>query len=205
MNPSDTTLSDAERYSIWCEQVRDLFASTHTGKEVEAASTEAERPGEGSSVEDNGEFPYCFYMRMLSSGKKEAMTHGINGTHHICSSGLDSGSGSDCSDYASSAAQHRGRQMFIDEDALAMRLTSKLNAHARKLRREHDERDPEVPQVGNNQWSYRDGKVEAIACKMNEELHELLMYVRRQNMLAQQLHRQLVQSKQLILQQKQLR
>ncbi|RNF09036.1 hypothetical protein TraAM80_02433 [Trypanosoma rangeli] len=204
MNPSGSALSDAEQYSIWCEQVRDLFTSTGTGKGIEAASTEAEPLGEGSSVEDGGEFSHCFYMRMLSSGKEEAMTHGMNDTLQSCSSGLGSDSGSDRSDYVSSAAQLKGRQIFIDEDALAMRLASKLSAHARKLRREHDERHPEVPQVSNNQWSFRDGKVEAIACKMNEELHELLMYVRRQNLLAQQLHRQLVQSKQLILQQKQL-
>ncbi|RNF09627.1 uncharacterized protein Tco025E_07233 [Trypanosoma conorhini] len=202
MNPSETTLSDAERYSIWCEEVRALFSPTGTGEEDDAAATEADRPQEWGRAEDGGEFPYCFYMRMLSGGSKEAVTHGMPDAHRSCSSGIGSVNGGGRSDCCSSTSQHKGRQILIDEDALAARVAAKLNAHARKLRRKHEENRAEVRQVADNLWNFRDGRVEAVASKVNEELHELLMYVRRRNLLAEQLRRQLVQTKQLLLQQK---
>ncbi|KAF5221035.1 hypothetical protein ECC02_005901 [Trypanosoma cruzi] len=218
MRLSDTALSDAERYAVWCEQIRALFGVSGREEEGREVLEDEDRlfagsvrsgisdtgankhPKQGRRDADGGEFPYCFYMRMLSSGKGERAPKEVNAeAQRYCGDTL--GCGSD-SDGVSFFSRQQRREVFVDEDTLAARIASNLNAYARRLRREHYEDAPEVPVVEVNQWTFRDGRVEALSAKVNEELHELLMYVRRRNLLAEQLRRQLVHTKQLLLYQK---
>ncbi|EKF31815.1 hypothetical protein MOQ_004344 [Trypanosoma cruzi marinkellei] len=219
MRLSDTTLSEAERYAVWCEEIRTLFGVSGGEEEEDRevledddrlfaggvssgiSDTDANKhPKRGRKDADGGEFPYCFYMRMLSSGKEERAPKEVNPAAQRYS-GDNIGCGSD-SDGVSFVSRQQQQRVFVDEDKLAARIASKLNVYARRLRREHHEDSPEAPVVESNQWTFRDGRVEALSAKVNEELHELLMYVRRRNLLAEQLRRQLVHTKQLLLYQK---
>lgn len=205
MEAHDTALSDAERYAVWCEQTRALFAVAERasfGEEEKSGHLDEDRTsasadngaGDGDdtwgkqSRNDDGEFPFCFYLRMLSCGKRGEKTCEMSDVN--------------CSDSHFSSVLDQRTPLRIDNDALAARLTSKLNTYARTLRRNLPEETPLAVKGDNTGWVFRDGSVEVVAAKVNEELHEMLMHVRRHNMLSEQLRRQLVQTKQLLREKK---
>ncbi|KEG09361.1 hypothetical protein DQ04_05351020 [Trypanosoma grayi] len=211
MSTLDKSLTDAEQYAVWCEQTRALFAHTvpqrcgsadrtsaHTSKSGSStngeefdASLQAGAPG----TEDGGDFPYCFYMRMLScGGRREAIQTSCDDSRGFCSE--DGGSF-----FSSLSEEQEGQKLYVDEDALTARLASKLKTHARTIRSKQQEQIPATLPVESVNWPYRDGSVEVLAAAVNEELHEMLMYVRHRNMLAEQLRRQLVETRRLLLQQ----
>ncbi|ORC92014.1 uncharacterized protein TM35_000042280 [Trypanosoma theileri] len=209
MKLANTDLSEAEEYAIWCEQTRALFFPVANGKQSAEeipmnSNNGSSSSGSGSSSssidvnmnenKDNDDFPYCFYMRMLGSGKRESDQQQASDSSF---SQNYSRSSSVNSQFSSISQQQR----YIDEDAYAARLTSKLQTQARAIRREQRNKVPDIIPSDNVQWPFRDGTVEAIAATVNEELHEMLMYVRKRNLLSEQLRRQLTQTKFLLAQQ----
>ncbi|KAH9601435.1 hypothetical protein LSM04_001837 [Trypanosoma melophagium] len=210
MELADTTLSEAEKYALWCEQIRALFFPvTNVKHNAEEVPMNSNNTSSCSSISnsldmnninnDGDDFPYCFYMRMLSSGKKRSDQQSIsdNSLSHSYSR-----SSSCNSQFSSVSQQQQQQQRYIDEDAYAARLASKLQTQARAIRKEQEKEVPgDMPSDGV-QWPFRDGTVEAIAATVNEELHEMLMYVRKRNLLSEQLRRQLTQTKLLLLRQK---
>nr|CCC92987.1 unnamed protein product [Trypanosoma congolense IL3000] len=168
-------LTDAERYTIWCEKVRTLFSQTPINTNVEEEN------------EDEHFFPYCFYVRMLGSVGKGAEAAGA----------WSQQSGESEDSQFSSISQ---RYAHADEDAVASRLTTKLQAHARSLVKQQ-EKQRHVENLIHSaklKLPFRDCAVEAKVAAINEDLHDMLLYVRRQNMLASELRRRLRQTQQLL-------
>ncbi|KAG8341673.1 hypothetical protein TRVL_07498 [Trypanosoma vivax] len=194
MTGTEINLTDAERYSLWCEEVRMLFGVA-TNDEVRHAKC-----GEGGQCIDEEYFPYCFYMRMLGAlCQKENSGDALNASGDGNLSSRSSESRESC---FSSVSQ---QQAYLDEDALASRLTVKLQAFLRTLKRDkkkEEERTQSSRLEGANLWSFRDATVEAQWAAVNEELHELFMYARRRNLLSQRVRHQLQQTRQLILMQR---
>ncbi|CBH14520.1 hypothetical protein, conserved [Trypanosoma brucei gambiense DAL972] len=186
MREPPTTMSETERYTVWCEQVRALFTREPCGAVEDAAD----------SNNDDAYFPECFYMRMLGALKK----CGGDGVA-VERSRRSSISSDSC---FSSVSQQRNR---VDEDVLASRLASKLEAHARVLsrqrQRQQQKRQEEAATVRRTatRLPFRDCAVEAKVAAINEDLHDALLYVRQRNMLSNQLRRQLEETRRLLVMQ----
>lgn len=188
---TDNAASETDRYHNWCDHIQRVLSHPHTSvfDRVSESDSYSRLPVPGDVEKGNekeeDEYPWCFFSRMMSRvNDSPVFDEDEPAYNHM----LADSCSVDAEDFSSISQRHYVPLRNEDEgmEILSKKIKEKQSIQGRSTR-------PQEPLRYGTAFC-GDAKVERLYAQFNEELSEILSFVRERNALSEQLRSQLVRA-----------